>query len=199
MAEVGQVLGPGQSVFSFVSEGEREVSFALPESNIGDYAPGQPVLVELWFSDGTLLPGRIREISPVADSITRTYAARATLDPGGEEKVAIGQSARVYIVGVGRAGVLMVPLSALRRDGKGRTTVWVADPKAQRARQVQVVVGQYAADSVPVLSGLKAEDWVVIAGGHLLYEGQPVVPVDRSNRPVQVESVAATGAVGASP
>lgn len=190
MAEAGQVLAPGQAVFSFLSEGEREVSFALPESNIGDYAPGQSVLVELWFSDGTLLPGKIREISAVADPITRTYAARATLDPGAVEKVTIGQSARVYIVGVGRAGVLLVPLSAVRRDGKGQTTVWVADPKTQRARQVRVVVGQYAADSAPVLSGLKAEDWVVIAGGHLLYEGQPVVPVDRSNRPVPSEPVA---------
>ena len=41
-----------------------------------------------------------------------------------------------------------------------------------------------APDGVAVRSGLKPGDWVVIAGGHLLHEGQAVLPVDRSNRPV---------------
>ena len=63
--------------------------------------------------------------------------------------------------------------------------VWVADPKSQRARPVLVVAGSYAADSVPILSGLKPTDWVVVAGGHLLHVDQAVLPVDRSNRPVQ--------------
>jgi multidrug efflux system membrane fusion protein len=35
-----------------------------------------------------------------------------------------------------------------------------------------------------VLSGLPADAWVVAAGGHLLREGQAVLPVDRDNRPV---------------
>jgi len=43
----------------------------------------------------------------------------------------------------------------------------------------------YGTDSVPVLSGLTPQDWVVAAGGHLLHEGQPVRALDRSNRPVQ--------------
>ncbi|MBN8798878.1 MAG: efflux RND transporter periplasmic adaptor subunit, partial [Stenotrophomonas nitritireducens] len=47
-----------------------------------------------------------------------------------------------------------------------------------------VTLGAYGAPSVPVLSGLKADDWVVAAGGHLLREGQPVTAVDRGNKPV---------------
>ena len=38
---------------------------------------------------------------------------------------------------------------------------------------------------MPVLGGLKASDWVVAAGGHLLREGQVVAPVDRNNRPLK--------------
>jgi len=47
-----------------------------------------------------------------------------------------------------------------------------------------VTGGAYAVESVPVLSGVNANDWVVAAGGHLLREGQPVTAVDRQNRPV---------------
>ncbi|MCA1713831.1 MAG: efflux RND transporter periplasmic adaptor subunit, partial [Gammaproteobacteria bacterium] len=39
-------------------------------------------------------------------------------------------------------------------------------------------------DSVPVLAGIDADDWIVAAGGHLLREGQVVAPVDRDNRPL---------------
>jgi multidrug efflux system membrane fusion protein len=35
-----------------------------------------------------------------------------------------------------------------------------------------------------VLGGIDANAWVVVAGGHLLREGQRVEPVDRQNRPV---------------
>lgn len=185
IAEVGQVLTPGQAVFSFVVEGEREVAFALPESKIREFHIGQAVMVELWNRESPPLPAKIREISPVADPITRTYAARASLAPEHVDTVALGQSARVFIAGAGPIGGLSVPLSALQRDARGRTMVWVADPKSQRARQVPVATGAYAADSVPVLSGLKSTDWVVVAGGHLLHADQAVLPVDRSNRPVQ--------------
>ena len=185
MAEAGQVLAPGQTVFSFAVDGEREVAFALPESNVRGFQTGQMVLVELWNTEGPPLSARIREISPAADPSTRTYSARASLAPEHVDAVALGQSARVYIVGAGQSGGLTVPLSAVQRDAEGRTMVWVADPKSQRARPVLVVAGSYSADSVPIVSGLKPTDWVVVAGGHLLHADQAVLPVDRNNRPIQ--------------
>ena len=39
---------------------------------------------------------------------------------------------------------------------------------------------------VPVLEGLRAEEWVVAAGVQVLREGQKVRPVDRDNRPVEL-------------
>jgi multidrug efflux system membrane fusion protein len=46
-------------------------------------------------------------------------------------------------------------------------------------------LGAFAEDSVPVLGGVDASDWVVAAGGHLLREGEVVLPVDRDNRPIE--------------
>ncbi|HSR66151.1 MAG TPA: efflux RND transporter periplasmic adaptor subunit, partial [Xanthomonadaceae bacterium] len=40
--------------------------------------------------------------------------------------------------------------------------------------------------------GLRAGDWVVAAGGHLLREGEVVAPVDRDNRPIASMPLKAT-------
>lgn len=182
--EAGQVVAAGQPAFTLAADSGREVAFALPESRIRQFRVGQPVVIEPWSRRGERLPGRIREIAPSADPQARTYAARASLDGEAGAAVDLGQSARVYIPGSAAAG-LHLPLSALQRDGKGAAAVWVVDPATRKARQVPVTTGPYGDDGVDVRSGLKPDDWVVLAGGHLLHDGAPVQPVDRSNRPVQ--------------
>jgi membrane fusion protein, multidrug efflux system len=182
--EAGQVVAAGQAVFGLAADGGREVAFALPESGIRDFKVGQAVVIELWSAQGERIPGRIREIAPAADPQARTYAARATLE-GDAARVDLGQSARVYIPTALSGDALRLPLSALHRGDKGQTVVWTVDPKVNKARRVPVGIGPYAADGVAVLSGLKPTEWVVMAGGHLLHEGQPVLPVDRTNRPIQ--------------
>lgn len=185
-AEAGQTVAAGQAVFTLAGDAGREVSIALPESRIRDFSVGQPVLVELWSKPGERLPGRIREISAAADPQARTYAARVALDPQAMREVDLGQSARVYVPAArdGAATTLRLPMSALQRDAKGGTAVWVVDAKTQALHLVPVRVGPLGQDAVPVLSGVRATDWVVAAGGHLLREGQVIAPVDRENRPV---------------
>lgn len=183
-AEAGQVLAPGQPVFALAADGAREVRIALPESSIDDFRVGQPAEVELWSAEGKRLPGRIREIAPAADSQTRTYETRVALQ--GDAMVDLGQSARVFFAPPARSGaVLTVPLSALQRRDDGGTGVWVVDA-SRKLRLAPVKTGTYGEDRVPVLSGLRVSDWIVVAGGHLLREGEVVAPVDRQNRPVSV-------------
>ncbi|RZA23994.1 MAG: HlyD family efflux transporter periplasmic adaptor subunit [Lysobacteraceae bacterium] len=159
------------------------VAIALPEGRIRNFSVGQPVLVELWNAPGERLPGVIREISPAADAQTRTYAARVNLVGDAAASVELGQSARVYMQDAA-AAELSVPLSAIQRGANGASAVWVVDPATGKARSQAVQLGRYGETDVPVLGGLKADDWVVAAGGHLLRSGQVVVPVDRDNRPV---------------
>ena len=54
-----------------------------------------------------------------------------------------------------------------------------------------IAVGAFAEDGVPVISGLRADEWVVAAGTHLLLEGERVAPIDRQNRPVNLAASAA--------
>lgn len=181
-AEAGQVVAAGQTIYTLAADGAREVLIALPEADLGSHAVGQPVEVELWNQPGQRLPGTLREIAAAADPQTRTYAARVAL-AADQDGIALGQSAKVYSA-AGRSGTLQLPLAALQRGRDGQSSVWVVQPQGQTLRAVTVTTGAYGADSVPVLSGVRATDWVVAAGGHLLREGQAVRAVDRANQPV---------------
>jgi multidrug efflux system membrane fusion protein len=184
-AEAGQVVAAGQAIFGLAADGAREIAIALPESRVRDFAVGQRATVELWNAPGTRFPARIREISPAADPQARTYAARVALDGSADAPVELGQSARVYFESDPRgADALAVPLAAVQRAPQGGAAVWIVDPRTGRVRLAPVKLGAYREDSVPVLAGVSAADWVVAAGGHLLREGEAVAPVDRQNRPV---------------
>jgi multidrug efflux system membrane fusion protein len=102
----------------------------------------------------------------------------------GKVPAVLGQSARVFIQVAGEVP-LAVPLSAVTAEN-GSPYVWVVDRASGKLKLTPVVVGAYTESSVPVLSGLKADDWVVAAGVQVLREGQVVRPVDRDNRAVDL-------------
>jgi multidrug efflux system membrane fusion protein len=180
LVEVGQVVAAGQTVFMLAADGEREVLISLPEQNYGRFKIGQPVSVELWTQRDQRFPGRIRELSPAADPRSRTFAARIAFAEG-KVPADLGQSARVFIASE-QSVPLSVPLSALTAEN-GATYVWRVQSD-NTLKRTPVQVGAYGQESVPVLSGLEATDWVVAAGVHVLHEGEPIRPVDRNNRAV---------------
>ena len=184
-AEAGQVVGAGQPVFTLAADGRREVGFAVPEGAIDAVKPGQAVRVELWSDPGKRWPGIVREIAPLADAASRTFAARATVEaPAGA--LDLGQSARVYFASANDAA-LSVPLSALQRTGEDGVAVFVVDPETSTLELQPIRIGPYGSERAPVIDGLASDAWVVAAGGHLLREGQQVTPVDRDNRRVTAE------------
>lgn len=186
MAEAGQVVGAGQPIFTLAADGAREVVFAVPESDISQVRRGMPVQVELWSSPGAVMQGTIAELSPVADPATRTFTARARINPGAV-KVELGQSAKVMIPGLevrGATAALSVPLTALVKSDGAKPSVLVIDPASKTLKQTFVTLGPFGAETVPVTAGLRGGEWIVAAGAHLLSNGVKVQPVDRDNRPV---------------
>ena len=188
--EAGEVVAAGQAVYTLAGDGTREVAFAVPEGRVDAIRPGQAVQVELWSDPERRWPGRVREIAPMADPASRTFAARAVVEaPAGA--LELGQSARVHVDTNGDREGLSVPLSALQRVGEDAAAVFVVDPATSTLKLQPVQVGAYGNERVPVTGGLDRQAWVVAAGGHVLREGQKVQPVDRDNRPVRGASAAA--------
>ena len=194
--EVGQVVAAGQAAYTLAIDGEREVLIGIPEQLISQFKERQAVKVSMWSDPNRLWPAYVREISPAADA-SRTYAVRVSFeDP--HAPVKIGQSARVFVSNTAAPDELQVPLSSVSAE-QSRSFVWVLDGKSSSLQRRFVSIGIYGRDSVPVLSGLNRDDWVVVGGVHMLHEGQKVSPVDRDNRPVTAApATAATPAKAAS-
>jgi len=131
--------------------------------------------VALWAHQAEL-KGRIREIAPIADPATRTYAARvALIDPPAD--VALGMTATVRFAMPPSPPVLAVPLTALLREGEA-TYVWRLDRQAMTVEKVKVAVAGVAGNTVILGSGVQAGETVVTAGAHLLKPGQKVRLLD---------------------
>ena len=183
--EAGQVVAAGQTVFVLAVDGEREVAINLPEHAIERFKVGQAVEVSLWSQPDQRFAGEIRELAPAADSRSRTYAARVAFRTA-TVAAELGQSARVYMHSDAQAQ-FAVPLSAVTAENN-QSYVWVVDPSSSTVQQRHVQLGAFTQNTVPVLSGLLGDEWVVAAGVHMLHEGQAVRPVDRSNKPVPVSA-----------
>ena len=184
-AEAGQVVAAGQPVFTLAAEAGRDVVISIPEGRIDDITVGLPVEVALWNAPGQRLRGTVREVAPVADPTTRTWEARIALRAEDAGDVALGRTAQVYVPREDAAAGMSVPLSAVQRGDDGDTAVWVVDAATGTVRRVAVALGPYGSERVPVRDGLAPDALVVVAGGHLLREGQQVRPVDHDNRPVR--------------
>ena len=179
-AEVGQVVASGQSVVRIALAGDKEVAIAIPETRLEQLRRVPEVRVALWAREAELR-GRIREIAPIADPATRTYAARVTLlDPPAD--VALGMTATVRFATPPSPPILAVPLTALLREGDA-VYVWRLDGQAMTVDRVQVTVAGVAGNSVILGSGVQPGETLVSAGVHLLKPGQKVRLLDADPAP----------------
>ncbi len=178
-AEAGQVLSAGQTVVRLARSGETEIVAAVPETQREAFEHAGSFTVSLNALPGRTWKGRLRELSPSADPVTRTYLAKVTmLEPGKE--VEIGMSARVAaLVGVNEKRIEL-PVAALY--GKGDVIqVWLVENVKDGIGSVRlqpVKTKGLAGDRVLVDSGLAAGNIVVVAGAQLLRAGQRVRVTD---------------------
>ena len=187
--EVGQVLAAGQVAYQLAIDGEREVVIGVPEQAVAEIRVGQEATVSLWSQPDSRFTGTVREISPAADQ-SRTFKVKVALREGNAQ-IQLGQSARVFLTRQANQG-LYVPLSSVSATGQQAfVLVLQAD---STVRQTPVTLGAYGRDSVPVLSGLQAQDYVVMGGVHLLRDRQKIRPINRDNQAVQAVNPTAQAA-----
>lgn len=191
-AEVGQVVAAGQMVMRHAREHEREVAIAVPEARIDELRAAQDIAIVLLADPDTRHHGRVREVSPAVDPLTRTFAVRvAILDPA--PAMQWGMTANVIFAARTAADLSLLPPTALYQAPDGQPALWVYDPAQGRVSLRPVVIAQYREDGVVVASGLTAGEWVVATGVNKLHEGQQVRPYEGPGRPVP-PPVAATHA-----
>ena len=171
-ASAGQVVAAGQPVVRLALDGPRDVVFSVPEDKLGLLKTGDKVKVRQWV-DGKVLEAVVRDVSASADSVTRTFVAKAALPK--DANPVLGSTVTVTLVlGAELAPkTIKLPTSALRLEA-GATSVWVLDPSTMTVRAQAVEVNTAEGNDAVVTSGLQNGDQVVLSGVHVLTAGQKV-------------------------
>ncbi|PWF22610.1 efflux RND transporter periplasmic adaptor subunit [Corticimicrobacter populi] len=177
-AEVGQVVAAGTPIISMAYDGQRELEVDVPENDIAQIQPGSTVQARLLSAPDTVLQGRVREISPVADPASRTYRVRVALDAM-PDSARLGMTASVQLnhTSTAPAQIFRLPLAALYQQGEG-PAVWVLPDGTNHLELRPVTLGSMGTDHIMVTAGLQSGERVVTAGVHRLDAGMPVQPWD---------------------
>jgi multidrug efflux system membrane fusion protein len=171
-AEVGQVVAAGQMVVRVARRGEREVVVNVPENRLSEVREAKQIKVGFWAEPDKLLDGRVREIAPSADPVTRTYATKITILKS-DADIQLGMTANAYFMSDGQGSVVRLPSTALYQKGDD-TAVWVVDPKTGQVSLRPVKVGRFGDDAVTIINGLAGGELVVRAGVHKLFPNEKV-------------------------
>ena len=173
LAEAGQVVAAGQPVLRLAQDGAREVAIAIPEAHLANLKIGATAEITLPAAGENSAPlaGHLRELSPVADPASRTFAARIALTRPGPD-VALGMTARVRFQANEKRDGLLIPLTAIFQQGK-QAAVWiVAADRTVSLRPVEIAA--YHDDGAVIASGLAAGERIVSNGVHRLAAGEKI-------------------------
>jgi RND family efflux transporter MFP subunit len=178
-AQPGQVVSAGQMVVRLARTGEKEALFNVAEQMFRTVPHDPQVIVALLSNPDIKAEGRVREISPSADPVTRTFAVRVALhDPPEEMRLGSAVVGRVLLEA---KEVAILPPTALFKDDD-MPAVWVFDPATSAVSLRQVMVLRYEKERVLVSGGLKNGERVVVAGVQKLRPGQVVRLLEDSGR-----------------
>jgi RND family efflux transporter MFP subunit len=158
----GDLATPGAPLLLLEGLEGWQVEAQVPES-LPRLAVGSSVMIE---ADGESVAARLVELSPAADSASRTRLAKLALPP--EAGFRSGQFVRVLWPQDGPAQ-LALPPSAVSTLGQMQRVFVVED---QRARLRLVRTGGRTPDRVTLLSGVQAGEMVVLDPPNTLRDGQ---------------------------
>jgi RND family efflux transporter MFP subunit len=172
LAETGQVVAEGATVLRIAQQGDPELLVPVPERLL-PLLHDAKASVEIWSNTDQRLAATLREVSPQADTLLRTYAARFTLMDA-PAWLALGMTGSIRLTGTGPLQAT-VPLSALHDRGQG-PMVWRIAEDAVRA--VPVRVNRIDEDTASIDGPLADGDRIVSIGAQLLHPEQAVRVVD---------------------
>lgn len=146
-----------------------KLDFSVPEGFLAALATGAIIRSRTAAWPDRTFEGRVTQISPRVDPVTRAVAIRAEL-PNDDRLLRPGMLMLVDLVRDERQG-LMVPEGALTPRGERQYVFRIRDG---RAEQVEVRVGSRRPGVAEITSGLRVGDVVVVEGAMRLRGGSEV-------------------------
>ncbi|CAH1659099.1 efflux RND transporter periplasmic adaptor subunit [Chelatococcus asaccharovorans] len=170
-AEPGEVVTPGRMIVQLARRDGRDAVFEVPADVVRTLSPNMPMQVALASDQTVTAVGRVREVAPQADPVTRTFRVWVGLsDP--PPAFRLGTTVSGMLRG-NEASVLAIPSTALVQTGQ-ETAVWVVDPQKLTVSLRKLDVLSTDPATALIGKGLVLGDIVVTAGASLLKDGQQV-------------------------
>jgi membrane fusion protein (multidrug efflux system) len=186
----GEFVQVGQSLFELVALDPIEVEFHVSERDSARVAPAQGVALTVEPYPGEAFQGSVTMISPTIDPKTRTLRVEAQVaNPDG--RLRPGLFARVDLGVALRKGILLVPEETVLQRADGEVVFRTRD--GNRVERVGVTTGAHSEGMVEIVSGLGADDVVVMRGQAGLVDGAVVSPRNPDGTLVHTEVSAARG------
>lgn len=168
MINAGDLTTPGMPLLVLENIEHLQVVAAAPEGLALKIKKGDPLVVNVPAADFSRA-GTVTEISPAADTASRTSLVKIRIDT--DAGLRPGQFARVAFPTASDITTFLVPETALSRFGQ-MERVFVTHNDTVQLRLVRS--GEYREGMVEILTGLNPGEQVVVEGGERLVDGQPV-------------------------
>ena len=167
----GEVVQAGQMIVKLARRDGRDAVFDVPAQLIRA-APANPeITVSLASDPAVTAVGRMREVAPQANPVTRTFEVKVGLtDPPAAMRLGATVTGRMQM---DAAAVIEIPASALIKSN-GQSAVWIVDPSSLTVSMRKIDVQRHDPSTVAVSEGLDAGDIVVTAGARSLHPGQKI-------------------------
>ena len=176
--EIGTLVHPGSVGFVMADVSTIKVVFGVPDVMLRQIEPGSKLDFTTASIPERTFTGTVTSVAPAADTSSRTFQIEITA-PNADGALRDGMVASLKVdKRLQSAEAIGVPLSAIVRapddpDGFALFVVEESDGGA-RASLKTIEVGQVYGNNVAVVSGVAAEDKVIVTGAKMLTDGQPV-------------------------
>lgn len=169
--EPAEVVQPGRMIVRLARQGGRDAVFDAPAQLIRA-APADPLIsVSLTDDPSVKATGRIREVAPQADPVTRTFEVKVGLaDPPDAMRLGATVTGNLRM---DTTPVIEIPATALTKFNR-QPAVWIVDPSNRTVSIRNVDVLRFDPVTVAVSRGLDTGEIVVTAGVQALHPGQKV-------------------------
>ncbi len=169
----GVTVAPGVPVISVVDLDPVKVRVGIPETEVGKVRVGDHAMVSIPSLNGQQFDGRIEAIAAASDPASRTYVAKIVV-PNPTHILLAGMVSDARLIGDSQLNAITIPGSAIVRDERGVTTVYVLAPGQNRVYDRRVDVGAMIGSDVEIRSGLTGNEQVVVDGQQNVREGSLV-------------------------
>ncbi|MEJ1177206.1 efflux RND transporter periplasmic adaptor subunit [Agrobacterium sp. CMT1] len=170
-ANLGQVVQAGQQIVTLISNHDKDAVFDVPERLIMTGGDTPDVKVSLISDPSIVATGKVREVTPSADPITRTFRVKVSLDEHAS-RMPFG-AAILGTITLSPKHLVELPASALTNHN-GATAVFVFDTLTSKLSYRLISVERYDDQTLYVGSGLHNGDIVATAGVSKLRDGEVV-------------------------